>query len=107
MNAQERIIEALNFNVFTQQEYERVLTGLANMRLEKVIQYGEDRYNEPDPNVNLLMCYSDVYRKYIRLKKLSFDFKNPDYESLIDTYKDLANYAIMAIQILEKERNRE
>ena len=102
MTESERMVKALHLGLCSHIDYERVLNELADMRLEKVIQYGEDRYAEDDLSVNMLMCYSDIYRKHIRLKKLSFNFENPDIESLLDTYRDLANYAVMAIQILER-----
>ncbi len=84
----------------TQKRYEEILKELSEIRKQKVIAYGEDRYLETDKEFNHWMCYSDIYRKFIRLKELT---KNQtEGESLLDTYRDMANYSIMAIQILEQ-----
>lgn len=104
-NPEGRVAAGKKHGIITQGEYEKVIANIATIRLNKVIAYGEDRYNETDEEFNYWMCYSDVYRKYIRIKTLTKAAlkKGADGESLIDTYKDLANYAIMAIQILEKK----
>ncbi len=50
--------------------YEEILRDLSEQRLEKVRQYGESRYEEEDEEFNLWMCFSDIHRKFIRLKQL-------------------------------------
>ncbi len=94
----------------TQARYEVLLDELATIRLEKVIAYGEARYKEKSDEFNMWMCYCDVYRKFIRLESLLKVNKNnkPDPEMLRDTYMDLANYALMAVQVLfPKEESEE
>lgn len=90
-----------------QRQYENVIAQLAEVRLRKCIEYGERRYRVDDPEFNRWMCYSDVYRKFIRLEKQMADV-DPQAPSLgivnlLETYRDLANYAIMAVQLLEDE----
>ena len=84
-----------------QYEYECTLDYLAEIRLQKCIQYGEARY---DPTMNHVkqkwLCYSDVYRKFIRLEQ---QMASGTTQDLLETYSDLANYAIMAVQLLRRE----
>lgn len=102
-----RLSIARQKGIKTQDEFERLIDKLASMRLEKVIQYGEDRYHEDDLEFNLWMCYSDVYRKHIRLRQLTRDAAKGGEVSpaLIDAYRDMANYAIMALQVLERKQD--
>ena len=93
--------------------YESVLAELATLRLAKVKEYGEARYEERDQNFNMVMTYSDLYRKFIRLRqllwipvgqggvsggKLAFDISKIRQELL-----DLANYAIMGVQLIDQK----
>lgn len=87
-----------------QLSYEIISSKLAEIRFEKCKKYGESRYEPQDAEFNLWMCFSDVHRKYIRLSKLTKLAVRGDKEAkklLIDAYFDLANYAIMGVQILE------
>ena len=100
----DRSLRAEELGVKTQAEYERILNELAEIRIEKVASYGEDRYTKVEGiDFDMLMCFSDIYRKYIRLKKLISNHreKGEDGESLRDTFMDLANYAIMGVQIYD------
>lgn len=76
-----------------------VLAELSNLRSEKLAEYGDERYREQDPVTVRWMCYSDVYRKYVRLRQ---QMERVDTEGLRETYRDLANYAIMAVQELDR-----
>jgi hypothetical protein len=85
--------------------YENILADLAEIRLAKVAQYGESRYEEDDEEFDLWMCFSDIHRKYIRLKELTKQVRSGDQAAvkpLIDAYRDLANYGIMGVQVIEK-----
>lgn len=88
-----------------QTDYEIISSNLAELRLEKCRLYGESRYEEVDQEFDLWMCFSDIHRKYIRLKQLTKLARQGDesaLHSLIDAYKDIANYGIMGVQILQK-----
>ncbi len=83
-----------------QQEYIDALQRLAAIHEEKCLAYGEGRYDERlSQQFNRWMCFSDVYRKFIRLEQLTMDEADVD---LLECYTDLANYAIMAVQILSR-----
>lgn len=85
-----------------QYEYERTIAHLAEIRLNKCIQYGEARYDPAmDTTKQLWLCYSDVYRKFIRLDQ---QMATGTTEDLLETYQDLANYAIMAVQLLRRQK---
>jgi hypothetical protein len=50
------------------------------------------------------MCYSDVYRKGIRLRTLTESVMSGEGVApavLRDAYADMANYAIMAVQEID------
>jgi hypothetical protein len=77
-------------------EFEITLSSLAYIRLEKCIEYGESRYEETDAEFNRWMLFSDVHRKYIRLRQ---QLLRKDDAGLLESYRDMANYCIMAVQI--------
>jgi hypothetical protein len=98
-----------------QLRYEEVLNNIAWTRLEKCALYGEKRYEENALDFNLWMCFSDVYRKYIRLEQLTKDVNrleegtvafNNSFNALKDAYLDIANYGINGYQILTNEENK-
>lgn len=83
-------------------EYEQTIAHLAEIRLQKCIQYGEARYNPcMEDKKQMWLCYSDVYRKFIRLDQ---QMATGTTEDLLETYQDLANYAIMAVQLLRRRK---
>lgn len=92
----------------TQADYERVLEEIATIRMQKVLSYGEDRYttDPAEQEHHLFITYSDVYRKFIRIKEFFTRglkvMKAKDGESLRDAFLDLANYGIMGVQLLDK-----
>jgi Glyoxalase/Bleomycin resistance protein/Dioxygenase superfamily len=94
----------------TQADYERVVDEAATLRMQKVKSYGEDRYNTPvdptAPDHDLMMTYSDVYRKFIRIRKAILTpgtlESAPDGEWIRDAFLDLANYALMGVQLCDK-----
>jgi hypothetical protein len=76
----------------------------------KLDQYGASRYEQHSNQFNFWMCFSDIHRKTLRLEELTQQSlgDDPDGASrakLIDDYKDIANYAIMAVQILEENED--
>ena len=91
-----------NPDLYYQQEYVDALQKLATIHESKCLLYGESRYNEDlSQQFNRWMCLSDVYRKFIRLEQLTIDEAD---DSLLECYVDLANYTIMAVQILGRRR---
>lgn len=90
------------------QGYDSVIRMLRKIHRAKLNQYGIDRYKEEDKRFALLMCYSDVYRKGIRLRTLTEAVMAGEGVSpgvLKDAYADMANYAIMAVQEIEHHYN--
>lgn len=88
-----------------QQAYEIIACDLAEQRMAKCKLYGESRYEENDKEFDLWMCFSDIHRKYIRLRQLTQLAREGDGQAinaLLDAYRDIANYGIMGIQILNK-----
>lgn len=91
-----------NPNLCYQWEYVAALQRLATIHEAKCLQYGEKRYDEHlSQEFNCWMCFSDVYRKFIRLEKLIASGTDAD---LLKCYEDLANYSIMAVQILGRRK---
>lgn len=104
-----------------QAELDAVLGTMRNVVTAKLHEYGDDRYREEDPRWAMIMCYSDVYRKHLRLRRLtdllagqpvnrlmSAGATGPaapgqlpseqTIEALRDCYLDMANYAAMGLQ---------
>lgn len=89
-----------------QEAYDQVCYDLRTLFQGKIHAYGTKRYDdELGLRFNLWMTYSDVYRKFIRLERqieAVATTQQNDIQDLIETYQDLANYSIMAVQILEQ-----
>lgn len=80
--------------------FRSVLAEAAGLREQRLAEYGLDRFDEEELTFALLMCYSDVYRKFIRLKTLT---KNRgDLAALRDTYIDMLNYAAQAVMEIDR-----
>jgi hypothetical protein len=90
----------------TQEAYENILDELAEIRRAKVLAYGEDRYEDPDVESRMALAYADIYRKFIRIKNMVTRgiYDAPDGETLREAFMDLANYAIMGVQLLGDEK---
>ncbi len=94
----------------TQSAFECLLEELAELRVYKIDKYGESRYYEP-PQENMMLCWSDIHRKYIRVKNLALRFSkiaphcwaDDEIKALRDAYMDIASYGLMGAQILDKE----
>lgn len=103
MNRIEREHLAIEYNLEFQKEFEDTLDKIALIRVQKCDQYGESRYRETDAEFNRWMLFSDVHRKYIRLRQ---QLRHGTNAGLIETYQDLAAYAIAAVQILSREKKK-
>jgi hypothetical protein len=81
-----------------------VLKEAGNLQADKVKEYGADRYSEEDPAFAMSMVYSDVYRKFIRLRQLSKTAPDsPEAaRALRDCLMDLGNYAFMGVQEIDR-----
>lgn len=86
----------------SQQHYEKLVDTLGTIRKYKVLSYGESRYDVTSARFDLSMAFSDIHRKYIRLREQIFGDKQlmTSTESLADSAADLANYAIMMLEII-------
>lgn len=100
MDRQQRLTVAETNGITTQLEFEAVVDDVATTRLLKCIEYGERRYDPAlTKEFNQWMCYSDVFRKFIRLET---QMRRGDASGMCETYQDLANYSLMAIQLLRR-----
>lgn len=101
---EDRLKIATHHKIKYQLGFEAVLAELAMLRLEKAIEYGESRYETRDAEFDHWMLFSDVHRKYIRLRQ---QMRNKNIPGMIESYTDIANYAAMAVQLLKKEQLNE
>lgn len=87
----------------TSKEFAKVLAEMQSVRDAKVAEYGDSRYREKDPLFSMMMAFSDIHRKYIRLRSQTLRVSDllPDPSDLRETYLDLANYAAMGVQLLD------
>jgi len=89
------------------QLFDNAISRLRKIFREKNAQYGDSAF-ENDPGVSsfqLWMRLSDIRRKTTRLNNLTDAAARGNRESLdklIDDYKDLAIYAIIAVAVLEE-----
>lgn len=102
----DRIKSAQDVGLKTQIEYEKVLAEAAKIRVYKVVQYGEERLEEKDADLNLWMLYCDIWRKFSRLKRMIRNIlKNGDPDSikkLRSDCLDMLNYGAMGVQIIDR-----
>ena len=76
----------------------KVCDEIGNLLISKQEDYGPDNVNlaHGGPINGLLVRIGD---KYQRLKNLFGTAKVPNHESIEDSFKDLANYAIIALMV--------
>ncbi|MFA5604162.1 MAG: hypothetical protein WDA12_04880 [Bacilli bacterium] len=112
LDKEQRLLLASKLGITTQAEYEEIVEGMASLRLEKVKLYGESRYELNDAMLDRKLCFSDIHRKYIRIKTAMVDESSDSVgeetrDSLLDSLLDMANYSLMAIQVLKlKEKKK-
>ena len=91
--------------------YKQIQEELADIFLQKINQYGIGMYEEQSEQFRYWGAYFNIRRKTLRLHELTrrslfandaLVIRNEARDKLIDDYKDIANYAIMAVQILEE-----
>lgn len=89
-------------------DYLKVIEEKTNMMIEKVNKYGNQRYIPEDWEYDSKMIYSDIQRKFIRLKNITWKFNELEddneklMEDLRETYGDTLNYCVLAIQIIDE-----
>lgn len=93
-------------------EYAWVLNALQQIGSAKVDQYGDSRMLVESRDYDTKMLYSDLHRKHIRINELMAAIKTAiwtvGYEDplpvnvLMETFSDLAVYAVRGIQILRR-----
>jgi len=99
----------------SKQLFAHAITGLAEIFIEKQKQYGDSAFHigEPGSPFKWWMRFSDVSRKFTRLERLTMLATDPEAtaafrvaakDKLIDDYKDLAIYAIIAVAVLENRK---
>ena len=81
------------------QEVERIMFELGDLLVRKHQDYGPKNISDaPGGAINGLLVR--MHDKMARLKNLHYNNKSANYESIEDTYKDLANYAVIALMVL-------
>jgi hypothetical protein len=93
----------------TQVAYESLVDEMATIRMRKVQSYGEARYDDPDFGKMMVITYADIVRKQVRLdnvfaNRASVSLGDDGGESLRETLLDQANYCLMMVQQIDKEK---
>lgn len=80
-------------------EVELIMFELGDLLIRKHQDYGPKNISDaPGGAINGLLVR--MHDKMARLKNLHYNNKSANYESIEDTYKDLANYAVIALMVL-------
>lgn len=81
------------------QEVDKIMSELGDLLKRKHADYGPKNIADaPGGAINGLLVR--MHDKMARLKNLHYNNKSANYESIEDTYKDLANYAVIALMVL-------
>jgi len=81
------------------EEVNKIMAELGDLLIRKHSDYGPKNISEaPGGAINGLLVR--MHDKMARLKNLHYNNKSANYESIEDTYKDLANYAVIALMVL-------
>lgn len=76
-----------------------IMRELGALLIRKHMDYGPKNISEaPGGAINGLLVR--MHDKMARLKNLHYNNKSANYESIEDSYKDLANYAVIALLVL-------
>lgn len=113
LNQQEREFLANKNDLKFHSHVERALDMALSLKIFKVLDYGENKYVRKSTSAMLWLAYSDVWKKFIRLEKLTEGACDPARENRIkvmkklrDDYMDIANYAIDAIAMIDEAANK-
>ena len=81
------------------EDVENTLTELANLLISKHKDYGPKNISlSPGGPLNGLRVR--MWDKLARINNLTDTNKDPEHESLEDSFKDMANYAIIGLLVL-------
>jgi len=87
--------------------YKHIQKTLLDIFVYKIEQYGIGMYENQTEAFKYWAAFFNVRRKTLRMEELTQQALGSEPEAarakLISDYKDLANYAIMAVQILEED----
>lgn len=83
---------------FEEDVYE-VMAGLAELMISKQADYGPDAINK-SPEGALVGINIRLHDKFMRAQHLRRSGV-VRHESLVDTYRDIANYAVIAVMVLD------
>ena len=85
--------------------FNAVTTEMAYVHQEKIEEYGISRYREAGETETPIMLFSDIHRKYIRLREQLLTRRlggqEPDWASVRRGCVDLANYGVMGVQLAD------
>lgn len=108
LSVEGRLHEAEAEGISSQELFECVTAVVAHIRLRKVEAYGEGRYKLSEPRYDLAMCFSDLERKMLRLRKITFgsaELTTAEVgDSLSDTAADIAAYGLLLFQVVVQHR---
>ena len=91
-------------------EYYVILLALQKIGNAKVDSYGDSRMLVESADYDTKMLWSDLHRKHIRINQQMIDIKaaiwdndgHVPVDTLMETFSDLAVYAMRGIQILRR-----
>lgn len=83
-----------------EEEVHEVLAGLADLLVSKQEDYGPHAISR-SPGGALNGINVRMHDKFMRAQHLRRTGIEPNHESLRDTYADLANYAVIAVMVLD------
>jgi hypothetical protein len=83
-------------------DVENTFNELKELLLSKHLDYGPKNISEsPGGPINGLRVR--MHDKLARINNLVDNSRNPQYESLEDSFKDMANYSIIALLVLRQQ----
>lgn len=90
-------------------EFHIILLALQKIGDAKVDSYGDSRMQVESADYDMKMLYSDLHRKHIRINEMMAVIKaaiwggeHVPVDLLMETFSDLAVYAVRGIQILRR-----
>jgi len=81
---------------------------LLTLLIHKMMVYGNDRFRDHDLEFDAWVSFTDVYRKFIRCENMTRaiahrgDKDEELMDTALDTYSDLANYAMISLYHMSK-----
>lgn len=93
-------------------QFDAILQALSDVHKGKEVLYGSylETHGEDPKIFSLVTHYADIKRKFVRveniIKAMSKD-KDISIDELLDTYADMAVYAVMGIQLINHHKEVE